>query len=209
MFVAPATATTALLRRVAAACALRRPARLRCSQLHSRAEQARPLDPPLVLTAPVVRGFERGSRQLGFPTANLSTEEKQVRDAVNALEAGVYYGFATFPGEAGGAGGERSASPEAQCYGTAINVGVVPTFGGNAERSFEAYLMGAFDEDFYGRVLRVAVLGFLRPEVKYGSLDELVANIRNDVRVAEELLRPLDPVAALEARRQHRQQQQR
>ena len=33
------------------------------------------LNPPIVLTATVVHGFQRGSKELGIPTANLSMDE--------------------------------------------------------------------------------------------------------------------------------------
>lgn len=37
-----------------------------------------PVDPPWCIKGEVVKGFGRGSRQLGIPTANLSSESLQV-----------------------------------------------------------------------------------------------------------------------------------
>lgn len=38
--------------------------------------------------------------------------------------------------------------------------------------------------DFYGQELRLLVLGFIRPEANYDSLDALIAAIRHDIETA-------------------------
>ncbi len=48
---------------------------------------------PLVLEAPVVTGFGRGSRQLGVPTANLDVALLPA-DVLAALPRGVFFGWA-------------------------------------------------------------------------------------------------------------------
>lgn len=49
------------------------------------------------LQATVVEGFGRGGKQLGCPTANLSSEE--LGDQLEQLPTGIYCGWATVDGE--------------------------------------------------------------------------------------------------------------
>lgn len=44
--------------------------------------------------------------------------------------------------------------------------------------------MHKFEHDFYGEELRVVVLGFIRPERNFGSLDELITAINSDIEFA-------------------------
>ena len=56
--------------------------------------------------------------------------------------------------------------------------------------------MHDFGRDFYGERLRVLVLGFLRPEMRFGSIGELVGRIRADVGQAASLLDAPESAAA-------------
>ena len=65
-------------------------------------------------------------------------------------------------------------------YGfAALSVGSNPTFG-PGEVTVEAYLLD-FDGDLYGRRLRLEVLQRLRDERRFGSVEELRAQIDEDV----------------------------
>lgn len=57
---------------------------------HPPPEGCVPLDPPLCLQGPVVRGFGRGSRELGIKTANLDADALagSLADAVTGIFAG-------------------------------------------------------------------------------------------------------------------------
>ncbi|KAH7945641.1 hypothetical protein HPB49_013434 [Dermacentor silvarum] len=48
--------------------------------------------------------------------------------------------------------------------------------------------MHKYDQDFYGAMLKVVVLGYLRPEKNFSSLDELVSAIKADIQNADESL---------------------
>ena len=63
------------------------------------------------------------------------------------------------------------------------NIGVRPTFGDRLEPSVETHVMN-WSGDLYGDVLRVRFLRRLRDERKFGSIDELKAQIRRDVERA-------------------------
>jgi riboflavin kinase len=132
---------------------------------------------PVRLDAPVVTGFGRGSRQLGVPTANMSTSVLGPA-LLSTLPRGVYYGWARLEGDHV----PRKA---------VLNVGVCPTFSAAqpAETTVEVHLLHSYPSDFYGARLRVLVLGFIRPEMKFeGGLPQLVARIRQDVGMASSLL---------------------
>src|SRR5436853_6571671 len=59
------------------------------------------------------------------------------------------------------------------------NIGKRPTFGGDADSKVEAHLID-FDQDLYGKTIRVRVLHRLRGERKFASVDELRAQITHD-----------------------------
>ena len=66
------------------------------------------------------------------------------------------------------------------------SIGTRPTVGGT-EPLLEVYVFD-FDGDLYGREIGVECVQFLRPELKFGSLDAMVAQIQQDAAQARELL---------------------
>ena len=66
------------------------------------------------------------------------------------------------------------------------NIGIRPTFEGGS-LSIETHLLD-FDRDIYGRQLEVTFEVRLRPENKFDSLEELVAQIRLDAAAARDYL---------------------
>jgi len=120
----------------------------------------------------VVRGQRRG-RGLGFPTANLETPP------YTAIPAdGVYAGWLVSldPG-----GGDQERWP------AAISVGTNPTFD-ETERSVEAHALDRDDLDLYGTHVAVDFVARLRGQVRFGSVDELVAQMHRDTGAARALL---------------------
>lgn len=136
-----------------------------------------------LLIGPVMTGFGRGSRKLGIPTANLPCSLFQAE--LSDLPCGVYAGWA----------GVRGGVHKCVC-----NVGFSPTFEGaeNPEKIVEAHLMEEFETDFYGEQMRLLLLGFLRPERKFGGVDELLATIRADIQAAGDALES-SPLADFQA----------
>ncbi|KAJ2767168.1 riboflavin kinase [Coemansia nantahalensis] len=130
---------------------------------------------PVLVKGEVVAGFGRGGKQLGIPTANLATEA--VERALENMDIGVYLGWAQVEGGA--------------VMPMVMSLGWNPYFK-NEKRSGEVHIMHAFKDDFYGKTLRIAVLAFVRPERDYASLDALVADIREDIRIAHEALEQPD-----------------
>lgn len=123
---------------------------------------ARALGRPYALIGPVVRGRERG-RRLGFPTANVATGGQLLP------VDGVYAGAVTVVKEQ---------------YPAAISIGRAPTFE-EGERLVEAYLLD-FDRPLYDATIRVEVEVRLRPQQKFVSVDELVAQMKKDIAAVRE-----------------------
>jgi len=73
-------------------------------------------------------------------------------------------------------------------YPMVMSVGWNPYYK-NERRSVEVHLLHHFDRDFYGVMMNLVVLGFVREEKDYASKEELVKDIRTDVDVAWRSLR--------------------
>jgi riboflavin kinase/FMN adenylyltransferase len=112
----------------------------------------------------VERGDQRG-RTIGFPTANVALgEHLRPRFGVYAVRALID-------------GTWRNA---------VANLGRRPTVG-KLQENFEVHLFD-FAGDLYGQTLRVALVDFIRPEMKFSGLDQLKAQIAADGRTARTLL---------------------
>jgi riboflavin kinase/FMN adenylyltransferase len=122
---------------------------------------ARFLGAPFQLRGEVVKGDQRG-RTLGFPTANLVPDE-----ALVCPGHGIY----------------AARTPEA-C--AAVSIGVRPTFGTGRALLVEAYLLD-WDQDLYGRELRIDFLARLRGERRFDSPEALIEQMRIDVARTREL----------------------
>ncbi len=128
---------------------------------------------PYALLGTVIRGAGRG-RGLGFPTANL-----QVRDQLIPAE-GVYAGRVRL----GGSVAEMVRGHE-PFVAAAVSIGRIPTFDETA-LVIEAFLLD-FDDDLYGRHVRLELLDWLRRQEKYPSPGALVEQIERDVARTREL----------------------
>ena len=123
---------------------------------------------PFDVDGVVVRGASRG-KGIGYPTANLDVEAAIARPPI-----GIYAGVARV--------GDRRVS-------AAINIGVSPTFGGEPGKSpvtIEAYLLD-FNEEIYDQTVRLEFWKRLRDELKFDSVDALVAQMDQDVALTREL----------------------
>lgn len=108
----------------------------------------------------VSRGDRRG-RTLGFPTANL------VPEGLHLPRFGVY-----------AAGVDVLDGPHAGRHAGAASIGTRPTFGENRP-NLEVHLLD-FAGDLYGALVSVALVAFLRPELRFESVPALVAQMEAD-----------------------------
>ncbi len=104
---------------------------------------------------------------LGFPTANI----KPHHTAVPAQ--GVYAAQACIDGAA---------------YPAAVNIGIAPTIR-HDETVIEAFLLG-FEGNIRGHEIEIVFHRRLRPEKKFGSHEELIAAIQNDVETVQAMFAP-------------------
>ena len=136
------------------------------------AQAARLLGRWPTLTGTVARGDGRG-RTLGFPTANLHLSEPLAVPA-----HGIYATFATLAPEA-----------EAVVHRSVTSIGVRPTFGDANALTIETYLLD-YNGDLYDQVLRLHFVEKLRDELKFTSVEALIAQMEQDVIHARSALAP-------------------
>ena len=122
----------------------------------------------ITATGQVVKGFGRGSKDLGIPTANLDKNAASQLEAT--LKTGIYYGYAYLHDIR---------------YSMVMSYGWNP-FYKNTIRSCEVHLIHELS-DFYGESLKIIILGYIRPELDYTGVDDLIRDIKLDIETAKEM----------------------
>ncbi|WP_367341756.1 riboflavin biosynthesis protein RibF [Limosilactobacillus sp.] len=114
----------------------------------------------------VVHGFARG-RQIGFPTLNIDWPRWCVLP-----KTGVYVTRVLVNGH---------------WYGGMANIGYDETFGDDADKTLEIFLFN-FHHEVYGETVRVNWYQRLRDTVKFNSVAELVAQMKQDEQACQKYL---------------------
>lgn len=154
---------------------------------------------PIRMVSSVVRGFGRGSSDLGIPTANLdlsalkvSTAQKNTSNvSFDDLPTGIYWGFCRI--------GERDTHDNGNAtrgivFPAAISLGYNPTYG-NDTKTVEPHLIAPESDprrhasscgetvlqDFYDEPIRLSIVGYLRAELPFEGLDKLTNAIKKDI----------------------------
>lgn len=107
----------------------------------------------------VVHGKKLG-RKLGYPTANIFVAADKAVPA-----KGVY---------------ETLVELDGKLYKGATNVGTNPTVGDKTLR-VESYVID-FDEELYGKKIKISFIRKLRNEMKFDSLEKLIEQMGEDVK---------------------------
>mgnify|MGYP003101631985 CR=1 FL=1 len=115
---------------------------------------------PYELTGTVRHGKQLG-RTLGFPTMNIEPEPRKILPRY-----GVYACRVKIDGK---------------WYNGVGNAGVKPTVTDERRRLFEVYAYG-YKGNAYGKEAVVQFCGFERPEVKFGSVEELKEQVMKDMQ---------------------------
>lgn len=68
-----------------------------------------------------------------------------------------------------------------------MSIGWNPFFE-NKQKSMETHILHHYGRDLYSCILKVCILGYLRPETNFSSLDELIKAINNDILQSKEIL---------------------
>ncbi|KAH8048544.1 riboflavin kinase [Aureococcus anophagefferens] len=114
------------------------------------------LQPPAKLAGTVVHGFGRGSAQLGFPTANLAINWAEQLDTLTDEERDV------------------------RRFVDENRTGIYAAWAQVASGADRGVYKVAMSADFYDQRLKLVVVGYVRPELKFDSFDELIREIRAD-----------------------------
>jgi riboflavin kinase/FMN adenylyltransferase len=119
------------------------------------------------LSGEIVHGDGRG-RHIGIPTANISTWAEKL-----VPKSGIYATWSKI--------GDRFIPG-------VVNVGVRPTFYDHpVQQTIEVHLL-EFDEDIYGKDMRLFFVKRIRDEEKFDSAEALMKKIRDDIKISREVL---------------------
>jgi riboflavin kinase/FMN adenylyltransferase len=119
------------------------------------------------LTGTVIHGDKRGA-SIGFPTANIKPDHPSKAIPKN----GVYAVRTKINGDE---------------YGGMMNIGIRPTFTEEEEATLEVHLFD-FDDNIYGKSLEIFFEGRIRDEQKFGGIEAIKRQLKEDKRIAESIL---------------------
>lgn len=114
---------------------------------------------PISYRGTVVLGKQLGS-SIGFPTANV-----QLHNLTQLPRFGVY---------------AVRVHIDKKTYLGCLNIGINPTVEANLETKIEIHIL-EFDENIYDKNISFELIEFIRDEKKFGSIDDLTAQIQLDV----------------------------
>lgn len=115
----------------------------------------------------VVKGNQLG-KKLGYPTANI-----QIRDENKLIPR---YGIYIV--------GVSKVNGSSDIHPAVMSIGIRPTIEDNRE-TIEAHIFD-FDMNLYDQTLRVHFIKYIRPEIKFDSLDALKEKMQEDEKIARE-----------------------
>ena len=108
----------------------------------------------------MIKGKSLG-KSLGFPTANIQTENEIVPSGVFITSVGI----------------------NAKTFPSLTNIGICPTFS-QQEINIESYIIN-FDQDLYGEKIRINFFKKIRDEMKFATPEELSSQIKKDLEAAK------------------------
>ncbi|MDH7603497.1 MAG: bifunctional riboflavin kinase/FAD synthetase [Melioribacter sp.] len=119
------------------------------------------------ISGKIVEGTKRG-RELGFPTANIKLHDERKAIPKN----GVYV---------------VSCVLKNKNYYGVMNIGIRPTFENNNQTTLEVNLFD-FNRNVYGEDIEVKFIKYIRDEKKFESKEDLINQIRLDIKTAKEII---------------------
>lgn len=120
------------------------------------------LGQPYMIMGEVLHGRRIG-RTLGMPTTNIVPDPSKLLPP-----CGVY---------------PSKTSIRGNSYYGVTNIGYNPTVGVVPSKRVETFIFD-FDEDLYGQIIEVELMTYLRPELKFDSLEELKIRMEEDIEFA-------------------------
>ena len=120
------------------------------------------------ITGIVVKGRQEG-RKIGFPTANITIDHKL--NDLKELKMGIYAGRIKVGN---------------QWHDTATYYGKALTYNFDTV-VLESHILD-FEDDIYGQQVELEIVQFVRPVVKFQSVEELTNQIKLDCKKCKEIL---------------------
>lgn len=122
------------------------------------------------LTGEVIHGMARG-RTVGMPTANMD-----VPIGIPQPPKGVFTSLIELDGKT---------------YKGLTNIGTRPTVDTDSTIKFETHIFD-FSDDIYGKIITVRLCGFVRPEKRFDSLQEVQHQVKKDMETAKRIFKDWD-----------------
>ena len=136
----------------------------------------------ILIEGKVIRGFKRGSKLLGIPTANIEMNETNTKIVTSHIN-GVYFGTITFKSN----NKNNQSIEKKKCYKGVLSIGYNPFFN-NKSKTIEVFLIDYEGEDFYEDEVSLLIDGYSRSEENFANLSELVTTITYDIILFNEIL---------------------
>lgn len=125
----------------------------------------------------VVQHGRKLGRELGFPTANMALEDSCT------LKEGIY--------------AVRLRRADGTLHNGVASFGRRPTVTDDGAPLLETYVFD-FSDDLYGETCAVSFFGYLRGELKFAGLDDLIVQMKQDEAEARALLVGAKPLSDLD-----------
>lgn len=121
------------------------------------------LGKPYSIRGEVVHGRKLG-RTIGMPTTNLIPPSTKLLPPCGVYASKTLLDGIWYPG--------------------VTNIGYKPTVGGEEYIGIETYIFH-IDRNLYGEIIEVELYDYVRPEMRFGSIEELVQRMGEDVKLAK------------------------
>lgn len=125
------------------------------------------LGQPYSIRGEVVHGRKLG-RTIGMPTTNLIPPMNKLLPPCGVYASKTRISKEFYPG--------------------VTNIGYKPTVGEEEYIGVETFLFD-FERDLYGEIIEVELYDFIRPEMKFGSLEDLTQRMKEDIMLTKEFFR--------------------
>ena len=136
----------------------------------------------ITLEGKIVSGFQRGSGQLGIPTANIEMNDDNLLK-VKKLINGSFYGEFVFKSN-----NKKNENVEiGKKYKAVLSIRFNPHID-NATKTIEVFLIDFKGGDFYGEEALIDIEGYSRSEESFSGLPELVTTITYDIILFNKIL---------------------